>query len=276
MTTPNEKAMHPLVVFWCSSQDNSKRPRQCCVAPTGIRPTITDRDDRSGRRIWAHRPVQSTSLVGEDPYPPTVRPRSPVFCSLAGFGIFRLEGATGLVRVSAIGSINGSPMRLVVLRSVRHVDPTGDGCHVQVDLERIPIHRSHEFWFVAGVGLFRLDRATKRLRMLCHWRFTWVPHRRMLLPSSLVAGKKQVIPDHRSPPTLVLVFIVLITNPTTTPHSLIPRVPALVGGSKAEEEGFLDLLAFSSRKVKKPFPIFSDRGMISPWLLPDPFSFLSS
>lgn len=75
-----------------------KKARRCCVDPTGIRPPITDREDRSGRRIWAHRPVQSTSLVGEDPYPPTVRPRSPVFCSLAGFGIFRLEGATGLVR----------------------------------------------------------------------------------------------------------------------------------------------------------------------------------
>ena len=79
----------------------------------------------------------------------------------------------------------------------------------------------------------------------------------MLLPSSLVAEKKQVIPDHRSPPTLVLVFIVLITNPTITAPSLIPRVSALGGGSRArpEEEGFLDLLASSSRKVKKPLPI---------------------
>ncbi|CAL9052167.1 unnamed protein product [Musa banksii] len=73
----------------------------------------------------------------------------------------------------------------------------------------------------------------------------------MLLPSSLVAEKKQVIPDHRSPPTLVLVFIVLITNPTITAPSLIPRVSALGGGSRArpEEEGFLDLLASSSRKA---------------------------
>ncbi|URD97782.1 hypothetical protein MUK42_36357 [Musa troglodytarum] len=79
-------------------------------------------------------------------------------------------------------------MRPGFLLSVCYVDPTGDGpttgYEAQVDLERIPTHRSHEFSFVAGVWLFRLHRATELLRLLCHWVLKWAPHGTPAFPSS--------------------------------------------------------------------------------------------